>query len=417
MGDNYTWPADTIKTIEKDANFSKAAWVPLAPGMAQEANGTTDYIHVFVYVPPSRWWNTGSGADTEGFLFVRLKKSNLSVVNFRLENSLDNSKAGGFGNYETVRCNQNVFTAIYDVGLGRTSVYWLHTAGSGTSGHTGLNYHVVNDQGKALVTDICSYGGTKEQYRHFVEPRILKVENKYYFSTGNAYNPTVLTADPTNGNTTHFWCAPYMGTFDDCSRYGCAYHNDLNVVQHAGQTIVLQLAIGQSSRFSNSGGQWNASRISWNTFYPALVLYAWPQNLTWDSPIPISPENCIAVFPITQLATNGYEASMTTLYKNTHMFVVHNNHIIYAYCYPGKKTHLILGTARYGFDSDNNIHLLTKREFVDKDGNSFGNLTNCSRIIFMDVKNGYLWIVFASVDNRTFYYFCIPAQDVIDGAI
>jgi hypothetical protein len=406
-----------MNSFNEDANFSKIAWVALAPCMAQEANGTTDYVHAIVYVLPSRWWNTSSGADVEGFLFLKIKKSDLSVVTSRLENGLGNSAANGFGDFETVTYNKNVFTAIYDIGTAKIYAYWLHKTGSGNANNTKLNYHVVTDQGGALVTYVCSYGDGKEHYRHCIEPRITKVGDKYYFSTGFAYSPSVLTANPATGDTTHFAVVPYMGEFDNHGTRGCAYHTDLNVIQYSGRTIVLQLGIGRSSSFSGSGGQWNASSISWNTAYPALVLYAWPENLTWSNPIPITADNCIAVFPITVLATNGSETSATTLYKNTHMFVVYNNHIIYAYCYPGRKTHLILGTARYKFDSSGNIHLLTKREFVDQDGNSFGNLTNCSRIIFMDVKNGYLWLVFASVDNRTFYYFCIPAQDVIDHAI
>jgi hypothetical protein len=127
-------------------------------------------------------------------------------------------------------------------------------------------------------------------------------------------------------------------------------------------------------------------------------------------------ENCIAVFPVTT-GTYGETASTSTLYRNTFQFVVYNNHIIYAYCYPGNKTHLILGVARYRLDASNNVHLLTKREFVDKDGNSFGNLTDCSRLLFMDVKNGYLWIVFFNTDRNVYRTVCISAQDIINQAI
>ncbi|MDR2769067.1 MAG: hypothetical protein LBB19_00705, partial [Puniceicoccales bacterium] len=346
--DRYSWPSNRMNSFSEDANFSRIAWIPLAPCMAQEANGTTDYVCAIVYVLPSRWWNTASGPDTEGFLFLKIKKSDLSVVTSRLENGLNNSKAGGFGTFETTKYNQNVFTAIYDVGTAKIYVYWLHGDGAGNN-KTKLHFHMISDQGQALVTWQCSYGSENDQYRHFIEPRITMVGDKYYFSTGNAYSPTILTASPSTGNTTHFANVPYMSTFDNHGTYGCAYHNDLNVIQHSGRTIVLQLAIGRSSTLGNSGGQWNTSYISWNTTYPALVLYSWPANLTWDSPIPIPTENCIAIFPITQLATTGYETSATTLYKNTHMFVTYNNHIIYAYCYPGKKTHLILGVARYKF--------------------------------------------------------------------
>ncbi|MDR1254830.1 MAG: hypothetical protein LBJ78_02240 [Puniceicoccales bacterium] len=68
-------------------------------------------------------------------------------------------------------------------------------------------------------------------------------------------------------------------------------------------------------------------------------------------------------------------------------------------------------------DSNNNVHLLTKREFMGTDGNSFDSLTDCSRFLFMDVKNGHLWLVFFNVDRDVYWTVCILAQDIIDHAI
>jgi hypothetical protein len=416
--DRYSWPSNRMNSFNEDANFSNAAWIALAPCMAQEANGTTDYVCAFVYVLPSRWWNTSSGADTEGFLFLKIKKSDLSVVTSRLENGLNNSKANGFGDFTTLTYNKNVFTAIYDVGTAKILAYWLHKDSSGDDNCTKLNYHTVTDQGGALVTYICSHGAIGNQQTHCIEPRIMKVGDEYHFATSNGYYPWWIKTN-SSGNTTFAGYNPYMDGYDsNTSSASCCYHSDMNVIQHAGQTIALQLVMSKTSRLNEAYARWNASYVSWSTSYVALTLYSWPAGYVWSnsSSRPIAPENCIAVFPVTS-ATSGYDTLSTTLYKNTHMFVVYNDHIIYAYCYPGRKTHLILGTARYKFDSSSNVHLLTKREFVDSNGNSFGNLTDCSRIIFRDVKNGYLLLVFASVDNRTFYYFCIPAQDIIDQAI
>ncbi|MDR1255148.1 MAG: hypothetical protein LBJ78_03970 [Puniceicoccales bacterium] len=429
VGSNYSWPASNgIKTIENDTNFSKMAWVSLAPCMAQEANGTTDYVHAIVYVVPPRWWNTGSGPDTEeGLLFVRLKKLDLSVTATGFRGGW-NTKPYNFGDFTTLTYNKNVFTAIYDVGVGRTSIFWLHKfsadgnydSTNDSSSNTRLNREVFNDQGGYVFNQGCTYGVKELAYKHCIEPRIMKVGNEYHFATSNGYYPYWIKAETTERSDTTFAdYNPYMDGYDsNTSSASCCYHNDLNVIQHGGQTIALQLAMSKTSRLNDAGGQWNASYISWNTSYVVLVLYSWPAGYVWHNSKsrPIPTENCIATFPVTS-ATSGYDTSTTTLYKNTHMFVVYNDYIIYAYCYPGKKTHLVLGVTRYRLDSNSDIHLLTKREFVDQDGNSFGNLTNCSRIIFMDVKNGYLWLVFASVDNKTFYYFCIPAQDVIEHAI
>jgi hypothetical protein len=50
----YTWDPGRLNTIEDNTVFSNTVWPILAPCMAQEVNGTTDYVHVVVYVPPSR---------------------------------------------------------------------------------------------------------------------------------------------------------------------------------------------------------------------------------------------------------------------------------------------------------------------------------------------------------------------------
>jgi hypothetical protein len=416
-----------MNSFNEDANFSKIAWIPLEPCMAQEANGTTDYVHAIVYVLPSRWWNTSSGGDVEGPLFLRIKKSDLAVaassflVSGTASGRIWNAAAERFEKFTTSTYNKNVFTAIYDVGLGRTSVYWLHEYRTGgfLTDVTYLNYHVFDNSGSRLGNYSCGRGELKEAYKHCIEPRITKVGNEYHFSTSDDYYPFWYRANPSTGDTTFADYNPYMNYYDAGNVWGasCCYHNDLNAIQHSGQTIALQLAMSKTSRLNEIWGRWNASYVSWNTSYVVLVLYAWPASYAWhgSSSRPISAENCIAVFPVTA-GTSTEATSATTLYKNTHMFAVHNNHIIYAYCYPGKKTHLVLGVARYGLDAGNNVRLLTKREFADKDGNSFGNLTDCSRIIFMDIKNGHLWLVFASVDNKSFYYFCIPAQEVINHA-
>ena len=129
------------------------------------------------------------------------------------------------------------------------------------------------------------------------------------------------------------------------------------------------------------------------------------------------PENVIYTTNISCCnASTSDTCSEATLYKNTHKFVVYKDYIIYAYCYPGKSKQLILGAARYYIDSQHQFHLLTKTEFRDKDGNSFGTLTNCDRLVFMDIKDGHLWLVWKSSD-LCFRMMYVNAQDVIDASI
>ena len=93
--------------------------------------------------------------------------------------------------------------------------------------------------------------------------------------------------------------------------------------------------------------------------------------------------------------------------------------IIYAYCYPGKTgkgNHLYIGYAPYVITSNVQLRLLTKTEFKDADGNSF--ITDCSRIISLDCKNGHVWLTYmakndSGVENACYKYFYIKASDLV----
>jgi hypothetical protein len=411
VGSNYSWPWNGMNSFNEDATFSKVAWVSLAPCMAQEVNGTTDYVHAIVYVLPSRWWNTSSGPDTEGLLFVKIKKSDLSVAASSFVGKTSACVTGnGFGDFTTLTYNRNVFTAVNNVSEKKTVIFWPHKNKSGTNYETEhLTSNTSHRQLLQIDNDTLgqSFYGTVElgpSNTVCLEPRLMVVNNKYHLVASSGYTPVVGQMDYNYSYLFAPISTDQIGHFDVSGNTaaGCNYHCDFNTI--GGKFHVL--AMTKTSRI------WSASYISWNTSYVVLALFNFDlAQKTVNCP----NENCIAVFPVTT-GTHEEATSATTLYKNTHMFVTYNNYIIYAYCYPGKKTHLILGAARYGLDANNNMRLLTKREFTDNTGDSFGHLTNCSRIIFMDVKNDYLWIVFASVDNKTFFYFCIKAQDVIDHA-
>ena len=89
--------------------------------------------------------------------------------------------------------------------------------------------------------------------------------------------------------------------------------------------------------------------------------------------------------------------------------------IIYAYCYPGKGNgqgnHLYIGYAPYVIESNVQLRLLTKTEFKDAGGNSF--ITDCSRIISLDCKNGHVWLTYMNSDNTAYKYFYIKASDLV----
>ena len=92
------------------------------------------------------------------------------------------------------------------------------------------------------------------------------------------------------------------------------------------------------------------------------------------------------------------------------------NYLIYAHCYPGKAKRLYMGACRYWFDSNGYVHLGTKREFGNKSGESFSPLNDCSRITFMDLKNGHFWMIICSANGRTFRWFHAKADDIANFA-
>ncbi|MDR0393430.1 MAG: hypothetical protein LBH52_04355 [Puniceicoccales bacterium] len=399
------------------SQYGNIAWVTMMPCIAQEVNGTSEYIHVVTYVPPSRWWNTSSGGDTEGLMFLKIKKSDLSInttkfiAAYKGEGNYTGRglRADGFGDFTTLIHNRNVFTAINNVNEKKTVVFWPHKNSHSIDTYD-ANSNLSHRQLLQINNDTLGqtfYGTTELGPTNTTcwEPRVIILDNHYRLLVSSGYTPIVVGMNFGYSGGPHPISTDQVGYFDTSNNTvaGCNYHSDLGVA--GGRFLVLCMT--KTSRI------WSASYVSWNTSYVALALFNFDLSYnTCNCPT----ENCIAVFPVTT-GTHEEATSTTTLYKNTFQCVAYNNHIIYAYCYPGRKTHLVLGVARYRLDANNNVHLLTKREFVDKDGNSFSPLTDCSRLLFMDVKNGYLWIVFFNTGRSAYRTICISAQDVINQTI
>ncbi len=115
--------------------------------------------------------------------------------------------------------------------------------------------------------------------------------------------------------------------------------------------------------------------------------------------------------PVTNLSADN----SGRLYLNTQKMCTYKNYIIYAYCYPGKDNgkgnHLYIGYVPYIITSDARLRLLTKTEFKDASDNSF--ITDCSRIISLDCKNGHVWLTYMDSNNTAYKYFYIKASDLV----
>lgn len=118
--------------------------------------------------------------------------------------------------------------------------------------------------------------------------------------------------------------------------------------------------------------------------------------------------------------SNSYDGyGEKQLFKNTHKLIAYtsnsgNKYIIYCYCYPGKSKQLFLGYAPY-YISNNKVHLLTKTEFAPPPTNNIyvEGFASCSRILFMDCKNGQLYITWTNADDTKVYSFHIAAKDLV----
>ena len=147
-----------------------------------------------------------------------------------------------------------------------------------------------------------------------------------------------------------------------------------------------------------------------STFYSKAGV----QNILLDTGVKCGVNDAVSIW-------NKTATDDKRLFLNTHKICTYKSpktgldYLFYCYCYPGKSKQLYLGYAPYYIDKkDNyNVVLLTKTEFRDKEGNSFGTFKSCSRIISMDCRNGQLWITWMNKDNSMYSVFHIKAEDLI----
>lgn len=261
-------------------------------------------------------------------------------------------------------------------------------------------------------------------------PRFQKVDNTVYFCTSNGGEFRLGRFETAPQRIITSYYQDYIRRGEGYTTHA-RYSSDFCIVKNGSQHIACFLglkATGIYSDFSATYG-WSNPTISWNPQHLACVLYSYPvpKSLVGiGSPTNLKtyPSNVIYNTSIVRAGNDAVNISNTTaaaikrLYLNTQNIVAYTsafgrNYIIYAYCYPGKTKQLYLGFAPYTIDAENHVYLGPKCEFRDKNGNSFGNFTDCSRIISMDLKNGHLWITFIRGDSSSWYRFHILAKDLV----
>lgn len=438
---------DTEKTYFKD--YIHNAFLPC---LAQEVDGGSNYLYGFIYIPTTRLMGIQvkktqySGAEnggTEGVLFFKILKNNLSgmetnyipqttcrafqynylrlyAVNwsYKLQPQFGNFTAYYYGNklYLYNLCNIN--------NVGATSHYTYHS--------------IFNTNGSYSSSEINTTNGA--QYNISANPKFIKIGNYVYsMEMRDGYTPFLNMQSIDNGSVnlkSKCYKFLYLETISQ-GHSSSLYHFDYHVFD-AGNNKRVWCVLGfqSSNTYSDLKAEegWDAEHLYSNSNSSvskkiSLVLWSLPLSSgvgqedfgSYTGNATEYAQNVIYSTNVDSWSATSVDTSSNDskrLYLNTQKMCVYNkgsqNYIIYAYCYPGKSgkgNHLYIGYASYVITSDARLRLLTKVEFKDTDDNSF--ITDCSRIISLDCKNGHVWLTYMNSDNTNYKYFYIKASDLI----
>lgn len=374
---------------------------------------------------------------------AKIQKSNLSLSQIKCVAKYD--QYGGFTSCASWPARTTHWGWLFQPEWGACKAAfdgtWVHCFQIGYSLHVeqdsqldlaqGLHYKKINASSFA-VNSYSTISGMFDQNcdQCLMFPRFQKVDSSTYFCTSNGGDWVLGCWGTTpkqilySGYQDHVRCNE---SFTAAARYS----SDFCIVKNGSQHIACFLGLKATGIYSDLSATcgWSNPTISWNPQHLACILYSYPVSssaFTFGSSFNLKtpPSNVIYNTTIVRAAndavniTNTTAADIKRLYLNTQNIVAYtstsgHNYIIYAYCYPGRKKQLYLGYAPYWIDAENHVHLGPKTEFCDKSGNSFGNFTDCSRIISMDLKNGHLWITFILGDSNGYYCFHIMAKDLV----
>ena len=460
----------------------------LNPCIVQEVEtpsaASSIYIRIFHLIPAVRLIGSHytSRSDFEGGFWMKFAKNNLSNrVNWRTDNRGRLNWTAPVINYG--RSNVKSFAnhpGHYQGFHLESSPYrsWIFHAWCGDWNIAGSDAVNLDDENcgincirysssqhyKMGEADVTAQGGAGINSTVTILPRFIKVGSYVYFGTiANGFWFFLRRITPNQADDDNVGTLEQVGAFrTDCyvettsrahtwAPYGwdfCILEKDgsPSTASSSGSDKILCLFClsgGGSYSSLTSGYNWSSTYVNWTLNYAAGVITSRYFNSTGLDAVSYAyPQNTIYVTNHTR-ASNTYVNIKDTsksdeyrLYLNSHKMVPYTSpsgrhYLIYAYCYPGKKTHLYLGYGQYIVDSNYNVRLLTQTEFKAAGnsgwGDSFGAFTDCTRIISMDLKNGHLWITFSketgidatgqSLENRQaayhYNYFHILVTDLI----
>ena len=437
--------------------------------MLQEFKASDKYLALIVIIHPGRWMNAAK--DNEGIMYRDFLKSDLSITNNGSSYHFYDHN-GGKGvddtHYRTDylrsrRYSESGYTFAPNMG----NFYgWKYGNYAGFQFISWYIYYASNWQDRRDKFHVCyqknamysekptwTFSSTEEgRCVNRVYPRFIMVgdyvynifSNNYYgvflsrtkYDTAFDYELHVTKAENAAVGDFYYECCGHFrsveGVYGDLSPYD---HDFCIIKANDGTLICGMLGFMGKGKYSKLPDKkpWTDSDndyVACDDNHCMLMFSSFkmtiPPTNAMSAGSRVLPQNMLYCTHITRGTdvANVRNFSATDdkrLYLNTHKICTYKSqktgyeYLFYCYCYPGKTKQLFLGYAPYYIDkSDNyNVVLLTKTEFRDQNGDSFGNFTSCSRIISMDCRNGQLWITWMNKDNSLYCVFHIKAEDLI----
>ena len=421
----------------------------------QEIEGVnSDYIYLLSYLPPARYlWALRYGdllnkPEGEGLFILKIDKSNLEIVDKKLYNASDypslsydrTPRITNSWDYEHFNQKEGNYHGFID----GDDIYVFYLAHDSNDSNLLRTYYLKINANNLEVSEndlhnICNHeafqsGGTQ------LVPRFQKLGDTVYFCL--IVNGYYYRLGDGKENALHKQVNPakYLITTQQDSCRTTTFHTDFCMVDN-GAPIWCMLCFNSNASGSCCNAYplssfWSSTYMNWMPGRVCLCVHSYNAD---------SNDNTTSAYPSDTLyITSRYQGNpnpnqfsamyirsvsdntndpLGCLYLNTHKIIPYTSpsgkkYFIFAYCYPGKKTHAYLGYCTYSIDSSNFIHLNTKvilksPNSGDDWGDSFSPLTSCSRIISLDVKNDHLWMTWMNDENSGYYCFHIKASDLI----
>lgn len=431
--------------------------------IAQEMDTRTyDHFYFLTYMPPARYNDNYSGLlnkpGLEGLIVFKIAKSDLSIVDKKLLDAQTYpTLAYNRTPIPTYKWSYSKFNLLEGSchGFVDNGYLYIHYSAMSTDYADLQNtYYMKLDVSDLRVTESgeSPIGNTnlKSASTQYI-PRFSKLDDKVYFGHINGGYYYLLGSQTSSEIKWRSRVVPalYLVTTQDGSCSSTTFHSDFCMVKSdTGIPIWCVLCFNsKAARGSHCVPEynWDSTYMNWPTNNVCLCVYSYPLSTTEDyndfgsiAQGIIYPSDTLYSTTLIQncsswagTSSGNYistvqestKSDFYRLYLNTHKIVPYTSpsgkrYFIYAYCYPGKKTHAYIGYCTYSINSSNFVHLNTKITLRapnsgDDWSDSFSSLTNCSRIISLDVKNNQVWMTWMSADNTTYYCCCIQASDLI----